>query len=62
MQMLTGTYHYGVMHYSYPLGVIKASVLTHTYPHKPQRKTEVADYIGYAMTRLTAHFMCGLTS
>ena len=39
-----------------PLGD-KVSVSTHIYPHKAQRKIEV---IICKITRLTAHFMCGL--
>ena len=35
----------------------KVSMLTHIYPHKPQRKIEVTIC---KITRLTAHFMCGL--
>ena len=35
------------------------SMLTHTYPHKPLKKIKVAIY---AITRLTAHLMCGLMS
>ena len=34
-------------------------MLTHIYPHKPQRKIEVTIC---KITRLTAHFMCGLMS
>ena len=41
-----------------PLGD-KVSMLTHTYPHKARRKIEV---IICKITRLTAHFMCGLMS
>ena len=42
----------------YPLGD-KVSMLTHTYPHKARRKIEVTIC---KITRLTAHFMCGLMS
>ena len=35
----------------------KVSMLTHIYPHKPQKKIEVTIC---KITRLTAHFMCGL--
>ena len=41
-----------------PLGE-KVSMLTHIYPHKARRKIEV---IICKITRLTAHFMCGLMS
>ena len=41
-----------------PLGD-KVSMLTHTYPHKARRKIEVTIC---KITRLTAHFMCGLMS
>ena len=41
-----------------PLGD-KVSMLTHIYPHKTRRKIEV---IICKITRLTAHFMCGLMS
>ena len=41
-----------------PLGD-KVSMLTHIYPHKAWRKIEV---IICKITRLTAHFMCGLMS
>ena len=41
-----------------PLGD-KVSMLTHIYPHKARRKIEV---IICKITRLTAHFMCGLMS
>ena len=41
-----------------PLGE-KVSMLTHMYPHKAWRKIEV---IICKITRLTAHFMCGLMS
>ena len=41
-----------------PLGD-KVSMLTHTYPHKARRKIEVTVC---KITRLTAHFMCGLVS
>ena len=41
-----------------PLGG-KVSMLTHIYPHKARRKIEV---IICKITRLTAHFMCGLMS
>ena len=41
-----------------PLGD-KVSMLTHMYPHKTRRKIEV---IICKITRLTAHFMCGLMS
>ena len=41
-----------------PLGD-KVSMLTHIYPHKARRKIEV---IICKITRLTAHFMCGLVS
>ena len=41
-----------------PLWVI-VSMLTHIYPHKARRKIEV---IICKITRLTAHFMCGLMS
>ena len=37
----------------------KVSMLTHIYPHKARRKIEV---IICKITRLTAHFMCGLMS
>ena len=37
----------------------KVSMLTHIYPHKPQRKIEVTIC---KITRLTTHFMCGLMS
>ena len=40
-----------------PLWGDKVSMLTHTYPHKPRRKIEVTIC---KITRLTAHFMCGL--
>ena len=43
---------------SSPLGD-KVSMLTHIYPHKAGRKIEV---IICKITRLTAHFMCGLMS
>ena len=42
-----------------PLGGVKVSMLTHTYPHKLQRRIEVTIY---AITRLTANYMCGLMS
>ena len=42
-----------------PLGVDEVSMLTHTYPHKPQRKIKVTIY---AIARMTANFLCGLTS
>ena len=42
-----------------PLWGDKVSMLTHIYPHKPRRKTEVTIC---KITRLTAHFMCGLMS
>ena len=41
-----------------PLGD-KVSMLTNIYPHKARRKIEV---IICKITRLTAHFMCGLMS
>ena len=41
-----------------PLGD-KVSMLTHIYPHKAWRKIEVTIC---KITRLTAHFMCGLMS
>ena len=41
-----------------PLGD-KVSMLNHIYPHKARRKIEV---IICKITRLTAHFMCGLMS
>ena len=41
-----------------PLGD-KVSMLTHIYPHKARRKIEV---IICKITRLTAHFKCGLMS
>ena len=41
-----------------PLGD-KVSMLTHTYPHKARSKIEVTIC---KITRLTAHFMCGLMS
>ena len=46
--------------YSGPLGGggNNVSTLTHTYPRKPLRNPEWP----YAITRLTAHFMCGLMS
>ena len=34
-------------------------MLTHVYPHKARRKIEVTIC---KITRLTAHFMCGLMS
>ena len=37
----------------------KVSMLTHIYPHKPWRNIEVTIC---KITRLTAHFMCGLMS
>ena len=37
----------------------KVSMLTHIYPHKPQRKIAVTIC---KITRLTAHFMCGQMS
>ena len=37
----------------------KVSMLTHIYLHKPQRKIELTIC---KITRLTAHFMCGLMS
>ena len=37
----------------------KVSMLTHIYPHKPWREIEVTIC---KITRLTAHFMCGLMS
>ena len=37
----------------------KVSMLTHIYPHKPLREIEVTIC---KITRLTAHFMCGLMS
>ena len=42
-----------------PLWVDKVSMLTHIYPHKPWRNIEVTIC---NITRLTAHFMCGLMS
>ena len=42
-----------------PSGGDKVSMLTHImYPHKPLGKIRVT----IAITRLTAQFMCGLTS
>ena len=43
----------------WPLWGDKVSMLTHIYIHKPWRKIEVAIC---KITRLTAHFMCGLMS
>ena len=40
------------------LGVDKVSMLTHTYPHNPWGRLKLP----YGITRLTAHFMCGLMS
>ena len=40
------------------LGGDKVSMLTHTYPHNPLK----IEMTIYAITRLTAHFMCGLMS
>ena len=40
-----------------PSGVIEVDMLTHIYPHKPQIKIEVTIC---KITRLTAHFVCGL--
>ena len=42
-----------------PLWGDKVSMLTHIYPHKPRRKIEMTIC---KITRLTAHFMCGLMS
>ena len=42
-----------------PLRGDKVSMLTHIYPHKPWRNIEVTIC---KITRLTAHFMCGLMS
>ena len=42
-----------------PLWGDKVSMLTHIYPHKPWRNIEVTIC---KITRLTAHFMCGLMS
>ena len=47
-----------VYHSVNPLGD-KVSILTHIYPHKARRKIEVTIC---KITRLTAHFMCGLMS
>ena len=44
---------------SLPLGDDKVSMLTHTCPHKPQRKIKVTIS---KITRLTTHFLCGLMS
>ena len=39
----------------------KVSMSTHTYPHKPLRKEKVT-MSHCAITRVTAHFICGLMS
>ena len=43
-----------------PLGVIKLSMLTHTFPHKPRRKSKVI--ICNHQADSLAHCMCGLMS
>ena len=51
-------YMKSLSHSRSPLGD-KVSMLTHIYPHKARRKIEVTIC---KITRLTAHFMCGLMS
>ena len=53
------TYRINIRTKKWPLWGDKVSMLTHIYPHKPWRNIEVTIC---KITRLTAHFMCGLMS